>query len=365
MASRRKKGQPGVGQGKGGGPKSRDGKARSSQNSTTHGMRARPGLILPDERREDFDEIEKGWREEYQPEGHAENTLVDQLILNQWLMKRAERRVLQAEEAAVEECGDDPHGWTEERRHTFELMQRYKTTAERAFYRSWNAVQSLRKDRMLMDEKLYKALNGERLKDEELKKKDALIEKLTEQYVPRPDAKAPALGDITKKYPFGEAHAKAAAEAKTAAQMLFQGQLHPKKQRKIAVLDQWIEVTVEDGKTVTTLHPPNDELIKAGQRMLPPPEMVYRRFNFVGPVPPEYLWATKDPIMLANGGMGIQRMYVDTWLELIEKEKALGTGHLGPTGVGNMPRPMERGGCDCEVCAGNRAILEARAEAGS
>ena len=161
MARERKKAEAGakktkarVGQGKGGGPKSPDGKARSSQNSTTHGMRARPGLILPDERQEDFDEIEDGWREEYQPEGHAENTLVDAVILNQWLMKRAERRVLQAEAGAVEECGDDPHGWSEERRHTFELMQRYKTTAERAFYRSWNAVQGLRKDRMLMDEKL-------------------------------------------------------------------------------------------------------------------------------------------------------------------------------------------------------------------
>ncbi len=363
MASRRKKGQAGVGQGKGGGPKSRDGKARSSQNSTTHGMRARPGLILPDERREDFDEIEKGWREEYQPEGHAENTLVDQLILNQWLMKRAERRVLQAEEAAVGECGDDPHSWTEERRHTFELMQRYKTTAERAFYRSWNAVQGLRKDRMRMDDRMARLVREGLEKDTDIQRLKRDILELMPK-APSDPAKGNALGNITKKYPFGEAHAKAAAEAKTAAQMLFQGQLHPKKQRKIAVLDQWIEVTVENGKTVTTLHPPNDELIKAGQRMLPPPEMVYRRFNFVGPVPPEYLWSTKDPVMLANGGMGIQRIYVDTWLELIEKEKALGTGHLGPTGVGNMPRPMERGGCDCEVCAGNRAILEARAEAG-
>ncbi len=210
MAREGKKGKQGVGQGKGGGPKSRDGKAQSSQNATTHGMRARPGLILPDERREDFDEIEKGWREEYQPEGHAENTLVDQLILNQWLMKRAERRVLQAEEAAVEECGDDPHGWSEERRHTFELMQRYKTTAERAFYRSWNAVQSLRKDRMLMDEKLYKARMGERLAKDELEKLIAENAKLTEQFVPKPDAKA-------------------APEAKTAAQMLFQ-ERRPKKQ---------------------------------------------------------------------------------------------------------------------------------------
>ena len=55
--------------------------------------------------------------------------------------------------------------------------------------------------------------------------------------------------------------------------------------------------------------------------------------------------------------MGIQRMSVDTWLEVIDREKASGTGHVGPTGVGNLPRPMARGGCDCETCAGNRGLL--------
>ncbi len=55
--------------------------------------------------------------------------------------------------------------------------------------------------------------------------------------------------------------------------------------------------------------------------------------------------------------MGIRRMTVDTWLELIEKEKALGEGHILPCG-GNLPRPEERGGSDCAVCSRNRGILE-------
>ena len=337
-----------------GGPNTAAGKARSSRNSTKHGVKAKNTLILWDETTEDFDETQHGWQEEYEPEGYAEERLVKQLILNDWFLQRATRR-LQEAEAAVMDGKVDPLRWSEKKRGHLQLMQRYKTTAERAFYRSLTAVQGLRKDRMFMDRELKKAQeHGKRIS--QLEDGMEKIEKFLQ-----PPVNAGPLGDITKKNPFG--NGPAAAEAKTAAQMLFQGQLHPKKQRKIAVLDQWIEVTVEDGKTVTTLHPPNDELIRAGQRMLPPPEMVYRRFNFVGPVPPEYRWSTKDPIMLANGGMGIQRMYVDTWLEVIEKEKALGTGHLGPTGVGNMPRPMERGGCDCEVCAGNRAILEARGAA--
>jgi hypothetical protein len=47
---------------------------------------------------------------------------------------------------------------------------------------------------------------------------------------------------------------------------------------------------------------------------------------------------------------------------VIEREKLRTDGHIGPTGVGNLPRPMERGGCECPMCKRNREILEKRAE---
>jgi hypothetical protein len=135
------------------------------------------------------------------------------------------------------------------------------------------------------------------------------------------------------------------------AKQVFQGQKHHKKQRKIVILNQWIEVEVENGQTVTTLYPSNEKLIEEGKAMLPPPDLVYRRLNFPGSVPREYYWATQNPEARALGGTGIQRMTVDTWLQLIEREKAAGTGHVGPTGVGNLPRPIENGVCECHVCA--------------
>ena len=97
--------------------------------------------------------------------------------------------------------------------------------------------------------------------------------------------------------------------------------------------------------------------------MWPAPELVYRRFNFVNGIPEEYHWAADDPQKRQYGGAGIQRMTVDTWLETIEHEKNRADGHLGPTpkGIGNLPRPKERGGCDCEVCTKNQAILDRRA----
>lgn len=130
-----------------------------------------------------------------------------------------------------------------------------------------------------------------------------------------------------------------------------------KSERKIVTLEQWVEVRVRDGKTVTTLYPSNAVLRERAQKMDPPPDMVYRRLNFLDVVPTEYYWTTDDTARRRNGGHGIQRMAVDTWLETIAHEERLGNGHVGPC-TRPLPRPKSRGGCDCEVCAGIRARCE-------
>jgi hypothetical protein len=145
---------------------------------------------------------------------------------------------------------------------------------------------------------------------------------------------------------------------KTRAETLFQGQNSPKKLKKVYTLEQWVEVRIEDGKTVTTLYPSNAQLIEDGKKMYPPPDYVYRRINFPNGIPEEYYWVNQDPVARKLGGCGIQRMTPDTWLDVIEREEAGGTGHVGPTGVGNLPKPKDRGGCDCPVCTHNAVILE-------
>jgi hypothetical protein len=44
------------------------------------------------------------------------------------------------------------------------------------------------------------------------------------------------------------------------------GQHSPKKLKKIKRLEPWVEITVEDGKTVIRLYPSNEQLIKNGQK---------------------------------------------------------------------------------------------------
>ncbi len=130
-------------------PQSENGKAISSQNAITHGMRSQRFTVLADETREDYEETRIGWLKKYTPADYHEMRLVEQLILNDWLLQRANRRILQAEAALVgEEETCHPATWTAEQEHKIELVMRYKTTQERAFYRSLNALEGLRKDLM-------------------------------------------------------------------------------------------------------------------------------------------------------------------------------------------------------------------------
>ncbi len=123
---------------RGGGPKSPEGKARSSQNSLKHGGRSET-LVLPWEQQADFDKVAEGWRKEFEPEGYHEERLVEILVRNDWFFRRADQRWQQAEAAKADD-------------HTLALMQRYRTTAERSFFRALGAVRTLKKDLMKLDD---------------------------------------------------------------------------------------------------------------------------------------------------------------------------------------------------------------------
>jgi hypothetical protein len=322
------------------GPTSPEGKAVSSQNATKHGCCSNK-LILPDEDEQEWKDLKQGWLDTYQPQTHAGLTLVCEVAVAQWLLLRARRRYNEAEQRVYAEQGD-PLEWTAEQQKTIERFTRYRTTQERAFNRALSNVEGLRRSRSLEAARLRMAEH----RAERLEQRRQTAES-TGARAARDRAPAEKGTDLPK----------------TRAEATFQGQNAPKKQRKVAVLEQWAQVTVEDGKTTTKLFPSNEKLIEEGKTMEPPPELVYRRLEFVGGVPPEYHWSCQSrPERFERGGAGIQRMTTDTWLEVIEREAAAGTGHIGPTGVGNLPRPKERGGCDCEVCAHNREVLEGREE---
>ena len=267
--------------------KSVEGKRKSSVNATTHGVLSKR-VLLPGEDAEELETCAEGWLRTYAPRDYREQRLVDQLILNDWFLRRATLRLMQVEAGGEEGA---------EFEHRLGLMQRYKTAAERAFYRAQAAVESLRKD--LAREERAQERTAERVEKRQVEKK------------------------------------------------------RPKDEMELA--EQWVEVAVEDGKTVTRKHPPDEELREQVDKLDPERDLVYRRLHFVNGVPKEYEWAMHDRALQEKGGLGIQRMRPETWRELVEREKKNG-GHL--LGCANVPRPESRGGCECPTCSWNREVLE-------
>jgi hypothetical protein len=145
---------------RGGGPKTPEGKQRSSQNSTRHGLRAKKIRLLPGEEQSDYDEMVAGWHKQWQPDDYQEHKFVETLIHNDWMHRRAERWLMETEASIFEQSGLDPMKWTAEQERKLQLVQRYKTGAERAFYRAWSVLQGLRKDVLRTEEKINK-LNTE------------------------------------------------------------------------------------------------------------------------------------------------------------------------------------------------------------
>ena len=82
------------------GPRTEEGKARSSQNAVKHGLTSNKRLLLPDEDEEDFRRFEAELKHTYMPLNYIEAELVDDIISIQWRRKRAaalEARILSAE----------------------------------------------------------------------------------------------------------------------------------------------------------------------------------------------------------------------------------------------------------------------------
>ncbi|MBV9085051.1 MAG: hypothetical protein JOZ62_20425 [Acidobacteriaceae bacterium] len=329
------------------GPRTRQGKENSSKNAIKHGSCSK-ALLLPNEDPQEQADLFQMWLDDYNPSTGPAMMLVREVATAHWLLVRQRRRYQEAEQCIYGE-EQNAMDWTPEHHHRLDLFTRYLTSAERRFNKFLSQLEAMRNSRV------REGFTMQRL---ELQQADIALKR--ERQAQKPPAPEPKAESSSKK----PAKEKEPAAPESRAAALFQGQNNKKKQKKIHTLEQWVEIRTEDGNTVTKLFPSNEQLIEDGKKMWPAPDLVYRRFHFVDGVPPEYHWTAPegDTARLETGGLGIQRMTPDTWLEVIEREKLREDGHLGPTGVGNLPRPKERGGCDCPVCSRNRAILDSASQ---
>src|SRR5882757_1446166 len=125
------------------GPVTAAGKEISSSNATTHGGTSEK-LIVPGERREDFDALLHDLLTEYAPVTVQARNLVEDAALARWFVWR-KQRAYNAVESALYTAQPAQELWTAEAYHQLALVDRYKTAAERALKRSLQNLDASRR----------------------------------------------------------------------------------------------------------------------------------------------------------------------------------------------------------------------------
>ncbi len=120
------------------GPTTPEGKSASSKNATRHGLTA-AFQVLPHENRDHFNELEAGYRSEFNPQTPHEEFMLGQMLQARWKLDRVQRLEALAFEQLLTEPGaaTDP----DERvvaalgrsGNIFDKLQRYAAAATRSY----------------------------------------------------------------------------------------------------------------------------------------------------------------------------------------------------------------------------------------
>ncbi len=124
------------------GPRTTEGKRRSSQNAFRHGLYSKQ-LVTPDECAAELDELRATLRREHAPASTIEEILVDDLAQHFWRLRRfreMEARVWQPDSNLFTPA-------------TLALLARHLASAERSFFRTLAALTKLQQARGFVPQK--------------------------------------------------------------------------------------------------------------------------------------------------------------------------------------------------------------------
>jgi len=151
------------------GPRTETGKAMSSQNGITHGLSS-AFRVLVHENQSEFDALKQALETEFHPESEHESFLTSQMVQSRWRVARINRLetvaydlILMGEDASASNDPDakivaamSKHG-----RDPLALLERYRTTAERAYYKAHRELMANRraakKEEMVVTEQIIRA----------------------------------------------------------------------------------------------------------------------------------------------------------------------------------------------------------------
>ena len=254
------------------GPRTPAGKAKSSLNRLDHGLRSEK-TILRDEDPAEYEATVQAWLDIYHPQDRKEDELVHELIRAHWHLKRCQRRV---EEVEFNLPGN-AWNWTEEHQKLYANFTRYKTTAERSFARWFKEMEAHR---------------GRQFREEQLR-------------------------DQAQR-----------AAAQVDLEWLNKEQARCKQTQ---IFNQTIEIGVDEtGACYTDCFPTNGEILDLIETKAYTPVLMKRTLFFLNGVPPEYSWAQLQQPTDTATPTAQQKMTWTRWLDLIAREEASGSGHIGP-----------------------------------
>ena len=124
------------------GPKTEAGKARSSQNAVTHGLRAKKleNAVAP-EMRAAYEALRKQYLDEYKPAGATENTLLDMVIFAAWQLYKIREMELFTD---IDLGAPGSFGRSEK-------LARYRASHERLMFGSLNQLRQIQQERLLRE----------------------------------------------------------------------------------------------------------------------------------------------------------------------------------------------------------------------
>src|SRR6202011_2557171 len=160
------------------GPKTPEGKARSAENSRTHGFCSKENLVAAEDQ-EEFDEMAHGYQVELSPEGAIEQTLADEIVAAAWQlrrMRRMETAACSGHDSYTAILDDDVL------QKKLDRLGRHKTRIERTFHRCL---------------KQFKIIQNERY-EQEIKFQAMLAQQNSERTQPAADGGTSAFGPASR-----------------------------------------------------------------------------------------------------------------------------------------------------------------------
>jgi hypothetical protein len=141
------------------GPRTESGKAVSSQNGVSHGLSS-TFAVLAHENQSEFDALLQTLCDEFAPDGANQQFLVAEMAQARWKMQRIDRLETLALDLVIlgeESSGDSPDAriiaaFSKNDRDPLPLLNRYRCTAERSYYKALARLQQDRREKIKSEE---------------------------------------------------------------------------------------------------------------------------------------------------------------------------------------------------------------------